>query len=105
MPAPQRKRDLGHAHRHARVTALRGFDCIHRQRANRVGKFPVGGNSGSGHGVSDSVEGTVEAAENKRGTGLPRQSIAPRRVAQSIKLSRPRIALCNNPKGLQRSNP
>jgi ribosomal protein L34E len=34
---PQRDRDLGHAHRHARMPGLRSFDRVHRQRADRVG--------------------------------------------------------------------
>ena len=98
-------RDLRHAHRHARVTGLRGFDRVHRQRANRVGEFPVGGDSGGGHGGSDSVEGRVEAAEYK----------SRHRTAATIDRAVPRCAehkiialahaLCNNPKALQRSNP
>ena len=42
MPRPQRDGDFGHAHRHAGMAALRGFDGVHRQRADRVGEFGVG---------------------------------------------------------------
>ena len=45
---PQRDGDLGHAHRHAGMAGLRGFDGVHRQRADRVGKLRVGGARGGG---------------------------------------------------------
>ena len=31
--------DVGHAHRHARMTRLRLLDCIDRQKADRIGHF------------------------------------------------------------------
>ena len=34
--APQHRGDVGHAHRHAGMTAVRRLDRIHRQRADRV---------------------------------------------------------------------
>ena len=43
MAIPQRDRDLRHAHRHAGMPGLRGFDRIHGECADRVGKFGVGG--------------------------------------------------------------
>ena len=53
VAVPQRDRDIGHAHRHARVPGLGLFDRVHRERANRVGKFNVGGACGgrSAHGL------------------------------------------------------
>jgi hypothetical protein len=38
MPVPQRDCDLGHAHRHARVSGIGCLHRIHRQGANSIGK-------------------------------------------------------------------
>ena len=37
VPAPERDRDLGHAHRRARVAGVRLLDRVHREGADRVG--------------------------------------------------------------------
>jgi hypothetical protein len=50
VTSPQRERDLCHAHRHARVTGLGGFDGVHRECANGVGEALIGG-GGSRRGV------------------------------------------------------
>ena len=42
MPREQHRRDIGHAHRHAGMAAVRGLDRIHRERANGVGEAAVG---------------------------------------------------------------
>ena len=39
MPCPQRNSNFCHAHRHARMSGIGFLDCIHRQRADRVGHF------------------------------------------------------------------
>ena len=39
---PQRDGDFRHAHRHSRMSRLRLFDGVHRERANRVRKLVIG---------------------------------------------------------------
>ncbi len=41
--APEHLRDVGHAHRHARVPGIGLLDRIHAQRTDRVGELPAGG--------------------------------------------------------------
>jgi hypothetical protein len=38
MPVPERDGDFGHSHRHAGMAALRRFDGVHCQSADRVRK-------------------------------------------------------------------
>jgi hypothetical protein len=47
----QHGRDIGHAHRHAGMSRLRGFDSVDRKRADGVGHVAVrnGGGLGTGH--------------------------------------------------------
>ena len=49
VPVPERERDFGHPHRHSRMSALRGLDRVHGQRAERIGQRFVcyGGGRGS----------------------------------------------------------
>ena len=42
MACEQRGRGVGHAHRHAGMAAVGGFDRIHRQGANGVGESALG---------------------------------------------------------------
>ena len=73
VPMPQGDRDLGHAHRHARMAAFRGLDGIHGERADRIGEQGIGDRCCCGHG------GAVEGAG--RGCGKCEWGIdgAPRR--------------------------
>ena len=42
VPREQRRRGIGHAHRHAGMPAVRGLDRVHREGANGVGEAAVG---------------------------------------------------------------
>ena len=46
VPAPQRQRDLGHAHGHARMTGVGLLHRIHRQGPDGVAQIAVGGGEG-----------------------------------------------------------
>ena len=69
VPVPQRDRDLGHAHRHARMSRLGRLDCVHRQSAYRICKFNVGGacGRGCGHGsIGGTTRRKMDAARGRR---------------------------------------
>src|SRR5206468_8936094 len=42
MPREQRRGRIGHTHRHAWMTAVRGLDRVHRKGANGVGETAFG---------------------------------------------------------------
>ena len=42
VPCEQRRRSVGHAHRHSRMPAVGGLDRVHRKSANGVGEAALG---------------------------------------------------------------
>ncbi len=97
MPVPQRDRDVGHAHRHAGMSALRGLDGIHRERADRIGEFGIGddirdGGSGSGHGLR-SVEGDCDCSDLARHCRRAERAVS---LREKRKIIAPASGLCNN---------
>ena len=83
VPVPQRDRDFGHAHRHARVAALRGFDRIHRQGADGVGEQGIGDGGGGGHGGGDSQIEVGGRAAGATGPRCRHGDPNPRRVSSN----------------------
>jgi len=67
---PERHGDLGHPHRHARVSGLRGFDCVHRECADCVCKLAVGRFRARRHGSGSdrSVGHGVKSRSKRPGT-------------------------------------
>ena len=98
VPIPQRDRDLRHAHRHARMPGLRGFDRVHRECADRVGKLGVGGAQRPWVRSwlrSAGVEAMMRRADDvARNDAVSRDSV----LVQQFKLSLAHgvRALCNN---------
>ncbi len=83
VPVPQGDRDFGHAHRHARVAALRGFDRIHRQGADGVGEQGIGDGGGGGHGGGDSQIEVGGRAAGATGPRCRHGDPNPRRVSSN----------------------
>ena len=77
MPGEQRGGGVRHAHRHAWMAAVGGFDRIHRQGANGIGESALGwheismGRPGGGIRLAD---GLVPIVVARRGVNLGRHA-------------------------------
>ncbi len=85
VAVPQRDGDFGHAHRHAGMAALRGFDGVHRQSANRVREQRIGGAGFGGRRGHRHFHGSVSGESDAERGVLARYRRNPRRRAGKLR--------------------